>query len=253
VQAAEAILRAQDPASGPLLAGALGIQAWIDGGGMRAPVRTALLRVWRDQGLLRLPWPVIGAAAFRPGVAWEPAEWVPCFLNAVADEADRIGQLATRLEQGWRAARRQGLGQRRDSRAPAALDVLATRTLVSATTLATTLDLSIKSALQILDRFVKQGIAVEVTHRSARRLFGLAGLAPLLAEVQPPRRSVPGRGRGRPPKAVVEALPVEEEDLPAFPVPARMAPLDFDESELQAAMEAADRAISKARTILASG
>jgi len=47
----------------------------------------------------------------------------------------------------------------------------------------------------------------------------------------------------------VEALPVVEEELPPFPVPARMTPLDFDEAELQAAMEAADRAISKARIL----
>ena len=42
------------------------------------------------------------------------------------------------------------------------------------------------------------GIAVEVTHRSKRRLYGLRHLAPLRAVAAPPRRAPIGRGRGRP-------------------------------------------------------
>jgi hypothetical protein len=46
-----------------------------------------------------------------------------------------------------------------------------------------------------LDGFVAAGVAVEVTHRSKRRLFGLAGLAPLRTVVRPPYRPDP---RARP-------------------------------------------------------
>jgi len=53
--------------------------------------------------------------------------------------------------------------------------------------------------------FQVDGIAIEVTHRSKRRLFGLAILAPLRDEVAPSRPSMPGRGPGRPPSAAVEA------------------------------------------------
>ena len=72
-----------------------------------------------------------------------------------------------------------------------------------------------KNALELLDGFCAQGIAIEVTHRSKRRLFGLAGLAPLRDEVSPPRRPEPGRGRGRPPAiqkdvALPAALPPPE-------------------------------------------
>ena len=61
---------------------------------------------------------------------------------------------------------------------PLAVDLLAATPLVSATSLAAGLGMAVKNAAALLDAFCAAGIAVEVTHRSARRLFGLAGLAP---------------------------------------------------------------------------
>ena len=55
-----------------------------------------------------------------------------------------------------------------------------------------------KNAAQLLDDFCAAGIVIEVTHRSKRRLSGLAGLAPLREAVRPPYRPGPGRGRDRP-------------------------------------------------------
>jgi hypothetical protein len=52
----------------------------------------------------------------------------------------------------------------------------------------------------------KAGIAIEVTHRSKRRLYGLAGLAPLREAIRQPYRPQPGRGRGRPRRDDGEAL-----------------------------------------------
>ena len=74
---------------------------------------------------------------------------------------------------------------------------MAAAPLVSATTLAKAVGVSTQSATVMLDEFAAQGIAVELTHRSARRLFGLTGLAPLREETDAPRRSKPGPGRGR--------------------------------------------------------
>jgi hypothetical protein len=50
------------------------------------------------------------------------------------------------------------------------------------------LGMAVKNAAGLLDAFRADGIAIEVTQRSKRRLFGLAALAPLHDEVAPPRR-----------------------------------------------------------------
>jgi hypothetical protein len=55
-------------------------------------------------------------------------------------------------------------------------DLLAAVPLLSATTHAKGLGLAIKNALRVLDGLVTAGVAVEVTHRSKRRLFGCLGL-----------------------------------------------------------------------------
>jgi hypothetical protein len=89
-------------------------------------------------------------------------------------------------------------GRRRDSHAAACVDVLAATPLISATSLAAGLGVSVKGAIQLLDGLVAAGVAVEVTRRSKRRLFGLKGMAPLVETVRPPYRPEPGRGRGRP-------------------------------------------------------
>jgi hypothetical protein len=74
--------------------------------------------------------------------------------------------------------------------------------LVSAATLARGMSLAVKTAIGLLESLVTAGVAVEVTHRAKRRLFGLVGLAPLAAVVRPPGRPVLGGGRGRPPLIV---------------------------------------------------
>jgi hypothetical protein len=56
---------------------------------------------------------------------------------------------------------------------------------LSATTLARAIGVSITGATGLLDQFVGEEIAVEVTHRPARRLFGLAGFAPVREVVRP--------------------------------------------------------------------
>ena len=82
---------------------------------------------------------------------------------------------------------------------PKQIGLLAAAPLLSATTLARILGIAVKNAIRILDDLATAEIAIEVTHRARRRLFGLRGLVPLRDVVQPPYRPEPGRGRGRPP------------------------------------------------------
>ena len=127
------------------------------------------------------------------------------FLYALSEEARDYHDLLRGLERSWLAARRRGAGRRSTSRAVLAIDVLAAAPLLSATTLARATGLSIKSATVMLAGLVADEVAVEVTHRSARRLFGLAGTALMRDVTIPPRRPEPGRGRGRPPYEREEA------------------------------------------------
>ncbi|WP_439548900.1 hypothetical protein [Falsiroseomonas sp.] len=229
-----------------VLDAAHGAWRWLEDGGRRAPLRAAMTRHWVSSGLLRAPLPLTGAAALRAEADWDLPGWTRAFLVALADEADDILNLLYDLERGWGAARRAVAGHRRHSHTPRAVDLLAAVPLISATTLARALGISIKSALAILDALRRDGIAVEVTGRAARRLFGLAGLAPLAAAVAPPRRPEPGRGRGRP-----RLLPPPDEaPPPPLPPAAPLGPAawqGFDYSDLDAAMAAVDAAIRGAR------
>jgi hypothetical protein len=185
----------------------------------------------------------------RADIAWAPAAWIPAFLAALAEEAADGLQLLQTLERAWFAARSQAAGRRSTSRAGAAIDVLAAAPLVSATSLGKALGMATQNAAQLLDRFCADGIAIEVTHRSKRRLYGLAALAPLRDGVAPPRRPEPGRGRGRSPLRPVE----DAVTAPPAPLPP-LTPLErrsLDYSGLDAAMAFADEAMRGARRLFA--
>jgi hypothetical protein len=241
----------------PLLAAARGVHAWLDDGrtggtsngdpahGSRPPIRAALVRFWMRHSVLRTPVPLTGAAALRAETPFDLAAWLPAFLYTLAAEAADGRQLLMDLERAWFAARAAVAGRRRDSHAAAAVDVLAAVPLISATSLAAALGLAIKNAIRLLDGLVAAGVAVEVTHRAKRRLFGLKDMAPLAEAVRPPYRPTPGRGRGRPPLLTVE----EEVVGPPPPLPP-LTPIErraFDCSELEAAMAFADEAVRNAR------
>ena len=170
---------------------------------------------------------------------------LPAFLHrARLEAADGLDRLVA-MERAWRAARRAVSGRRRNSRAAAAVDLLAAAPLLSATSLAAGLGMAVKNATLLLDDFCAAGIAIEVTHRSKRRLFGLTGLAPLRDVVRPPYRAEPGRGRGRPPLMAEEAITV-----PALPP---VPPLDgqpFDYGDLAHWMTQMDQTIRQARRVL---
>jgi hypothetical protein len=232
----------------PLLAAARGVHAWLASGGTRPPIRAALVRFWMRHKILRVAVPVTGVAALRAETAFESSAWLPAFLRALAAEAADGRQLLMNLERAWFAARSAVAGRRRDSHAALAVDVLAATPLISATTLAAGLGLAVKTAIRLLDGLVAAGVAVEVTNRSKRRLFGLKGMAPLGAAVRPPYRPEPGRGRGRPPILRLE------DDIAGPPLPsAPLTPIDrrqFDYSDLDHWMAQMDQAIRRTRRVL---
>ncbi len=143
----------------------------------------------------------MSAVAAALGADTPPARdaWTIDFLHSVAAEAADPRQLLHTLEGAWFEARAAVAGRRRHSHATTVVDLLAAVPLLSATTLARGLGLAVKNAIGLLDSLVIAGVAVEVTHRAKRRLFGLKGLERLAAVVRPPERPEPGRGRGRPP------------------------------------------------------
>ena len=203
-------------------------------GGARAPIRAALVRFWTRQKMLRTQVPLTGAAALRAETPFDPAAWTPAFLRAVAAEAADGRQVLMDLERAWFGARAAMAGRRRDSHAAAAVDVLAAVPMISATSLASGLGIAVKNAIRLLDSLVGAGVAVEVTHRSKRRLFGLKAMAALAEAVRPPYRPEPGRGRGRPPTLAAD------DDIAGPPPPLPpLTPIErraFDYSELEHCM-----------------
>jgi len=243
VQAAERHLAAVPP--GGLLGAAEGVWLWLHGGRTRPPIRAALIRFWGKHRLLRVPVPLTGPRALNAEAPARHPDWVVAFLEAVAAEAGDYLELLRGLEHGWRTARGKIVSRRSTSRAALAVDVLAAAPLLSATTLARAIGMSIKCATELLDRFVAADVAVEVTHRSARRLFGLGGMAPLGEVVRPPYRTEPGRGRGRPPILPIEdEVPVPPPPLPPVTVLDRRA---IEYSALEEAMAHLDDVLRRTR------
>lgn len=235
----------------PLLAAAEGAQVWLAAGGGRPPLRAALVRHWTRHRLLALPVPLTGAAALRAEMPADAAPWAApwaaAFLRALAEEAADARQMLADLERAWIAARRKVAGRRRDSHAAAAVDLLAAVPLLSATSLAGILGVAVKTGIRLLDALVAEEIAVEVTHRAKRRLFGLAGMAPLRAVVRPPYRPEPGRGRGRPPHRAAE---VPAADLPPLPPFSPLERRGFDYGDLEAGLAQLDATLRRTRRAL---
>ena len=243
----------------PLLGAALGVRAWLDRDGERPPLRAALALYWQRRGLLHLACPLLtGAKALGGESPWEIEAWTVRFLVALAEEADAGTELLRLLESQWFAARSAVRDRRRDSRAAVAVDIMAASPVVSATSLAGGLGIAVKNASALIEVFVERGIAIEVTHRSKRRLYGLKHLAPLRDEAAPPRRPTPGRGRGRPPRTATAPTIAAENSgaLGAILLLADTQPLsplerkEFDFTNLDLWMLQADEAIRRTKAVL---
>lgn len=231
-----------------LLTAAAGLHGWIEAGGGRELIRAAIVRYWGRHGVFRGPVPVTGAGALRADVPWEPDRWLPAFLDSVASESDAMLQMVYDFGRAWRAARATVSGRRSDSRAALAVDLLAAAPVMSATSLARGLGVSIKSALLLLEGFLRDGIVIEITHRSKRRLFALPLLAPLREAAKKPVRPDASRGPGR----RREVIEVTEELAPSpAPPTARPIPrLDVDYKSLEAAIADAEDVIRRTKSAL---
>ena len=255
VHRAQQALAVPGPGVTPLLAAAQATHAWLGGdghpgpGGARAPMRAALVRFWTRHNLLRTPVPLTGAAALRAETPQDRTGWTAAFLTALAGEAADGMQLLMELERAWFAARAAVAGRRRHSRATAAVDILAATPLISATSLATGLGMAVKNAAALLEAFCAAGIAVEVSHRARRRLFGLKGQGPMREAVSPPRRPLPGRGRGRPPSIPLDE-PVAEASPPQLPPLTPIERRAFDYSDLEHWMAQLDQTVRQTRRTL---
>jgi hypothetical protein len=249
VQRAEAVLAAQGNTLPPLLAAAQGFRLWVERGEARPPIRAALVRFWTQNRLLREPVPLTATAALRAEADWSVQLWVPNFLKALEDEAADALDLLFAIERAWFEARRSITGRRRTSHAAATVDVLAAAPVISATSLAKILGIAIKNAIRLLDELCAAGVALEVTHRSKRRLFGLAGLAPLRDVVRPPYRPEPGRGPGRPRREAIEDSKTEIDELP-LPTLSTLERRQFDYTALEEAMAHLDTVVRQSRRAL---
>lgn len=223
--------------------------SWLDSGRPRPPARAALVRFWTKNRFLQAPVPLTGPRALSAEAPLGRADWIVAFIEALGSEATDYLEMLRSLERGWIAARACVPAQRSTSRAALAVDVMAATPLISASTLSRSVDMSIKCAGELLERFVAAEIAVEVTNRSARRLFGLVGMAPVRDVTTVPRRTVPGRGRPR-----VEQPP--ETDLaPPAPLPPvtrfQRPPIDY--AALEEAMAHCDQVIRETRRRLQCG
>lgn len=196
LQAAE-LLHSEAAVAGPLLGAARAFHHWIDAGNGRSSMRGALVSFWQKTQILRTGLPLTGARALASGTSWERSAWLPSFMNALTDEAEGVHKRICEIERQWYHARANSGGRRCNSRAGAAIDLIATFPVLSATRLAGLLCISVKSAYLLLERFLADDLITEVTHRTARRLFALKNFEPLREVVLPPKRPVAGRTRGR--------------------------------------------------------
>jgi hypothetical protein len=242
----------------PLLGAALGVHAWLDRGGERPPLRAAVALYWQRRGVTALPCPLLtGAQALHADTPWACEAWIGHFLAALAEEAADGSALLALLERHWFAARAAVAGRRRDSRAAAAIDILAAAPLVSATSLGQALGMATNNATRLLEGFVGLGIASELTHRSKRRLYGLTHLAPLREVAAPARHPVPGRRPGRPSVAALKPADPAGEGLAELggpvsdspPLPP-LAPTTFEFGELDRWLDLADQAIRRVQRVL---
>jgi ribosomal protein S25 len=193
------------------------------------------------------------------------AKFLAAFFAALAEEAAAGFALFGVMEAEWRQARAAVAARRSDSRAAAALDLVAASPIVSAKALASTLGMAVNNATHLLEGLVAENLIVEVTGRQRRRLYGLPHVAGLRQAIARPRQPVPGRGRGRPPRVTggdeapngvrpeLWAEPSPPLARKTFDVPRHLEPLpppDFDFSELDRFLHQAEAASARSRAVL---
>jgi len=175
----------------------------------------------------------------------------------LAEEAETGTEYLRLLEREWFAARSAVRDRRRDSRAVVAVDIMAAAPVISATSRAGGLGIAVKNTSALVELLVERGIAIEVTHRSKRRLYGLKDLALLREEASLPRRPTPGRRRGRPPRGATKPAIVAENSSAVGRTPLladrqSLSPFErkeFDFTDIDRWMQQADGAIRRTKAV----
>jgi biotin operon repressor len=248
IQLAEAML-AERAGQDPWRAAATTLRDWVEVGRPRMAIRAAIVRHWQRRGVMPPGVPLVGAASLMADETWDLEQWLPAFYRTLANEADEIADLASRLDHAWRQARFAIQGYRRSSHAPALVDLLAAAPMLSSPAVAAMLDIAPKNAIRLLEELQADGIIIEVSRRAKRRLYALPDMAPLRDGVAAPKRPEFGRGRGRPPATIL--APDMEEAAPLQSTPA--APIGrfhFDYGGLDAAMAELEATTRKTRSAL---
>jgi hypothetical protein len=249
IRLAEAML-AERERQDPWQAAAMTLRDWVNVGRPRMAIRAAIVRHWHHHGLMPPDVPLVGAASLMADESWDLEQWLPTFYRTLANEADEIVNLTSRLDHVWRQARFAIRGYRRSSHAPALVDLLAAAPMLSSPIVATVLDIAPKNAIRLLEDLLADGVIVEVSRRAKGRLYALPDMAPLRESVAEPKRPEFGRGRGRP-RADAPMPEVVEEPEPIRPAPA--APIDrfaFDYGGLDAAMAELEAVSRKTKSAL---
>jgi hypothetical protein len=248
IQLAEAML-AERERQDPWRAAAMTLRDWVEAGRPRMAIRAAIVRHWHRRGMMPSGVPLVGAASLMADETWDVEHWLPAFYRTLANEADEIANLASRLDHAWRQARFAIRGYRRSSNAPALVDLLAAAPMLSSPQVAAMLDIAPKNAIRLLDELQADGVIIEVSRRAKRRLYALPNMAPLRESVAEPKRPELGRGRGRPPAATL--VPDMEEAAAIQPAPtAPIGRFEFDYDGLDAAMAELEATTRKTKSAL---
>lgn len=163
---------------------------WLREGRDPAPLWAALPRAAARLALTSEPCPVLASIdVFRP--AADRAAFLAAFARGLAREADRGRALLLTLHGRWLRGRETVTGRRRHSRLALVYDALAQGGLLGPAALAAGLGaggrpLSVRGAAMLLDELVDLRLAVEVTGRATRRLYGLRDLDDVALEVGTP-------------------------------------------------------------------
>ena len=244
VQVAEKALAHPSAAGGPAaLAAALRMHAWLQDGGTRPPIRAALIRYWTKHKLLRTPVPLTGPRALgaeapfeRGGLdsAFPARRWPPRrpTLGSCSWTSSAPGSPPAPPSPGGAAPRAPpppstSWPRRRWSRRRRLPPGWAWRS---------------RTRSRCSTAWWTPAFAVEVTHRSKRRLFGLKAWRRCATRSRRPAGRNPGAGRGRPPASWRPRTPSPPPPLPRPP----LTPIErqaFDYSELEHCMAQLDQAI----------
>ena len=240
-----------DKTAPTLIAALQGLWNWVEKDNDRVVGRAALSRFLERRALTAAPLPCLCAAKAFRNESLDSADWLDYALSVLEREALDGLHLLTSMEQAWFKARLRVAAEivKETSRLPSALDALAAAAAISPSGLAKTLNMSLFGASKCLQKLQDLGLACEISGRKSHRLYAMTDLALVRNEVSAPKRSVPGRKRGRPAKGAPSAPPSPVAAPFVAPIPkSDLPPVDL--KTIDQLLFETDQAIRKSRIFL---